>query len=813
VERYICIHCHFYQPPRENPWLESIEIQDSAYPYHDWNERITAECYAPNSASRIFNGGGRITDIVSNYSKISFNFGPTLLAWMSEFAPSVYEAILEADTLSASLRSGHGNALAQVYNHIIMPLANPIDKRTQVLWGIRDFQKRFGRFPEGMWLAETAVDLETLEYLAREGIRFTILAPHQAWKVRKTGFGKWKDVSGGRIDPTRPYLARLPSGQRINIFFYDGPISRAVAFEGLLKHGEGFAERLASGFSDKRTWDQLMHIATDGETYGHHHRFGDMALTFALHHIESGGLARLTNYGEYLELFPPQHEVQIYENTSWSCAHGIERWRSDCGCNAGGHNGWNQGWRGPLRDALDWLRDELADIYSTRAMEYLHDPWSARDDYINVILDRKAETLDGFFSQHGRRALGPDERITMLKLLEAQRHCLLMYTSCGWFFDELSGIETVQIMQYAGRAIQLSAEVCGRDMEKTFTSMLEKAKSNIPEQGDGARIFEASVKPVAIDLKKVAVHYAVSSVIEDFGEHTEIYSFSVDKEDYFKIRAGKTTLTIGKVLVTSRIIGDSERISFALLHMGGHAFNGGAREYLGEELFQAMRKEITDAFERGDFAEIIHLMDSHYGMHNYSFTNLFRDRQRMLLNLLLKETYEKYEIAYRDLFEEERILMNFFREAGVAVPNTFRAAAEFILNLDLKKNFSQDVLDGNSIAGIVKEIEKWGLSYDTLETELIIRRRLREQMARFQENPSDISLVDAIQKTMELVRLLPVEVNLWETQNTYYAMARSVYHDMVGRAGKEDTDATRWIRDFLELGETFNFDTSVIPGR
>ncbi len=813
MERYICIHCHFYQPPRENPWLESIEVQDSAYPYHDWNERITAECYAPNCASRIFNGDGRITDIVSNYSKISFNFGPTLLAWMADFTPAVYEAILEADRLSVSMRSGHGNALAQVYNHIIMPLANSRDKYTQVIWGIRDFQKRFGRRPEGMWLAETAVDLETLEYLALAGIRFTILAPHQAWRVRKTGIGKWKDVSGGRIDPTRPYLLRLPSGQRITIFFYDGPISRAVAFEDLLKSGENLAQRLVSGFSDERTWSQLMHIATDGETYGHHHRFGDMALAFALHHIERNNLASLTNYGEYLERFPAQHEVQIYENTSWSCAHGIERWRSDCGCNSGGYAEWDQGWRGPLRDALDWLRDELADLYSSRAMEYLKDPWSARDDYIDVILDRKSETLDGFFTKHGRRDLAADERTAALKLLEVQRHCLLMYTSCGWFFDELSGIETVQVMQYAGRAIQLAGQVCGKDMENTFISMLARAKSNIPEYKDGAGIFERFVKPVAIDLKKVAVHYAVSSVIEDFGDHTEIYSFSVDREDYFKIPAGKTTLAIGKVLVTSRVSCDSELISFALLHMGGHAFNGGAREYRGEDIFHAMRSEITDAFEGGDFAAVIHLMDSHFGMHNYSFTSLFKDRQHALMNLLLKDTFEKYEIVYRDLFESERILMNFFREAGMAVPNMFRAAAEFILNLDLRKAFSQETLDPNIISGIVKEIAKWGLSYDTLETELIVRGRLKDQMARFQEYPSDLSLKEAIQTTMGLARLLPVNVNLWEIQNTYYAMARSVYHEMVEKAGQDDPDAVQWVPDFLELGETLNFDTGSIPGK
>lgn len=812
MERYICIHCHFYQPPRENPWLESVEIQDSAYPYHDWNERITAECYAPNCASRILSGDGRITSIVSNYSRISFNFGPTLLAWMAESAPEIYAAILEADRLSMSLRSGHGNAIAQVYNHVVMPLANSRDKYTQVIWGIRDFQKRFGRFPEGMWLAETAVDLETLEYLAAAGIRFTILAQRQASKVREVGAVKWKDVSGGHIDPTRPYLVCLPSGQQITVFFYDGPISQAVAFECLLMRGEELAKRLISGFSGARSWPQLMHIATDGETYGHHHRFGDMALAFALDYIQRNELAHLTNYGEYLDKFPARHEVKIYENSSWSCIHGIERWHSDCGCNSGGYPGWNQGWRGPLRDAFDWLRDELAVLYETRGMEYLRDPWSARDDYIEVILDRSGIAIDNFFIKHSRKELTASERVTILRLLEAQRHCLLMYTSCGWFFDEISGIETVQVMQYAGRALQLARQTCGRDLEKKFISLLAEAKSNLFEYQDGAYIFEKCVKPVSIDLKKVAVHYAVSSVIEDFCEHTEIYSFSVDREYYFKMPAGKTTLAIGKVLVTSEITGDQERISFALLHLGGHAFNGGAREYRGEEIFQAMRREIAHAFEKGDIAEVIRLMDSNFGMHNYSFANLFRDRQRAIADILLRDTFDKYNIIYRDIFEGDRALMNFFREAGMNVPNVFRAAAEFILNHYLKKAFSQSQPDSDVISGIVQEMKKWGVSCDTVEAELIIRNNLKDSMARFQENPLDLSIATSIKTTMMLFRLLPVQVNLWEIQNIYYAMANSVYWDMTEMAGAGNTEAVHWIRAFIELGENLNFDTRIIPG-
>jgi alpha-amylase/alpha-mannosidase (GH57 family) len=313
LERYVCIHAHFYQPPRENPWLEAIEVQDAAYPYHDWNERITAECYARNARSRILDPADRIARIVNNYSRISFNFGPTLLSWLEAKAPEVYAAVVEADRESRERFSGHGSALAQAFNHVILPLANLRDKRTQVVWGVRDFERRFGRRPEGMWLPETAVDLETLEVLAGQGLRFTVLAPSQARRVRRAGARAWRDVGGSRIDPTQAYEVHLPSGARLALFFYDGPASRAVAFEGLLHKGEHFAERLASAFSAERAWAQLVHVATDGETYGHHHRFGEMALSYALHHIETQKLARLTNYGEYLERHPPTQQVEIVE--------------------------------------------------------------------------------------------------------------------------------------------------------------------------------------------------------------------------------------------------------------------------------------------------------------------------------------------------------------------------------------------------------------------------------------------------------------------------------------------------------------------
>jgi alpha-amylase/alpha-mannosidase (GH57 family) len=475
-KKYICIHGHFYQPPRENAWLEVVEVQDSAHPYHDWNERITAECYEPNSASRILDSDRVIRNITNNYSRISFNFGPTLLSWMEVNAKETYHAILEADKESMVHFKGHGSAIAQVYNHIIMPLANRRDKETQVIWGISDFEKRFSRKPEGMWLAETAVDYETLEILAEHDIKFTILAPRQAKATRKTGEAEWTTVNDKTVDSRKAYICNLPSGKKISVFFYNGDISQAIAFNGLLNDGKSFAENLISSFDGEDKETQLVHVATDGETYGHHHKHGEMALAFCLDYIEKNKSVELVNYSYFLEQDPPEHEAQIIENSSWSCVHGIERWRSNCGCNSGGHDGWNQLWRGPLRDALDWLRDTTATIFEEEGIKDLTDPWKARDEYIHVILNRSEENIQRFLNDN---TLQETRANSILRLMEMQRHAMLMYTSCGWFFDEVSGIETTQVLQYACRVIQLANQTGGVDLEAEFIQRLELASSNL----------------------------------------------------------------------------------------------------------------------------------------------------------------------------------------------------------------------------------------------------------------------------------------------------------------------------------------------
>jgi alpha-amylase/alpha-mannosidase (GH57 family) len=476
----------------------------------------------PNASSRILDGEGYISRIVNNYARMSFNFGPTLLTWMESSSPDVYRAIIAADRQSRESYSGHGSALAQAYSHMILPLANHQDRYTQVSWGIRDFERRFGRRPEGMWLPETAVDLETLDILAELGIKFTILAPHQAGKVRRLGASTWKDVRGGSIDTRQAYLVNLPSGRSINLYFYDKAIAGEVSFSDLLKSGDNFAGRLVGAFSGKSRHPQLVHIATDGETYGHHHRFGDMALAYALDHIESNHLAKLTDYGEFLEKYPPIYEVEIVEKTSWSCGHGIDRWWSDCGdaTGSGNHPDWNQKWRTPLRNAFDWLRDGLVGHYEEKARQLFKDPWAARDGYIDVVLDSSPDSVKRFLAKYTGRELNDEERETALKLLELQRHAMLMYTSDGWFFDELSRPEPVQDIEYAARAVQLARELFGMDMEEGFLKILEQAKSNITAQGDGRRIYNSLVGPAMTEKETSRSRDAQRRTLEDILERT-----------------------------------------------------------------------------------------------------------------------------------------------------------------------------------------------------------------------------------------------------------------------------------------------------
>lgn len=801
MPRYICIHGHFYQPPRENPWLEAIEVQDSAYPYHDWNERITAQCYAPNASSRLLDGEGLIVGITNNYAKISFNFGPTLLTWLEEKDPETYRAILDADKESQARFSGHGSALAQAYNHMILPLANRRDKYTQVLWGIRDFEHRFGRFPEGMWLPETAVDLETLEVLADLGMRFTILSPHQAGQVRKLGEDAWHDVRGGRVDPSRPYLQRLPSGKEIVLYFYDGPIAQAVAFEGLLSQGERLANRLLGAFPEQGEEAQLVHIASDGETYGHHHRFGDMALAYALHYIESRNLAWFTNYGEYLALYPPTYEVEVIAATSWSCVHGVERWKSDCGCNTGEHPEWNQRWRGPLRAALDWLRDNVAPLYEAHAGRLFSDPWAARNDYISVLPDHSDESLKHFLRRHATHGLNEEETVTAIKLLELQRHAMLMYTSCGWYFNDLSGIETVQIIQYAGRALQLAEELFGDQQEEHFLELLQQAKSNLPTIGNGRTIYQRFVKPAQVSLERAVAHYAVSSLFEDYPQETDIYCYTFLRDELRRMDAGQAKLLVGRTTVRSRITLEKATLSFGILHLGDHNMSGGVREFQGDQAFAAVAQELEEAFSRADFADVIRLLDRHFGDATYSVRSLFRDEQRKAVKIITTSIVEEAQAGYRQVYDHHAPLLRFLSDIGAPIPQALRTAAELVINEDFRRALEEEELDAERLQALYEDATSRGIELDIKGIKYALSQAITRLAAAFAKDPLTLARLQGLEAMVTLAGFFPPQQDLWKAQNVYYRVLTTVYLLERTKSERGNKEAQAWVDTFRSLGE------------
>lgn len=813
MNRLICIHGHFYQPPRENAWLEEVEVQDSAHPYHDWNERVTAECYEPNSASRILDAEDQIIDIVNNYASISFDAGPTLLAWMENSSPAVYRAILEGDRQSRARFRGHGGAMAQAYNHLIMPLAGSRDKRTQVIWGIRDFEFRFGRKPEGMWLPETAVDLESLDIMAEQGILFTVLSPYQACQVRDLKGGSWKDVSGGRVDPRLPYLCRLPSGRHMALFFYDGPISHDVAFGDLLRNGGLFAARLVNAFTADPAGPELVHIATDGETYGHHHRFGDMALAYGLNHLQTNNLAELTVYGDYLERFPPTREAQIIERTAWSCAHGVERWRSDCGDSTGANPGWNQKWRAPLREAMDWLGAKASAVYEQEMAPFSRDPWAVRDDYIRVILDRSPEAVESFIAAHAARALALPEKTRFLKLLEIERHAMLIFTSDGWFFDDISNVETVQVIQYATRAIQLVRDVTGTDLEPEYVRKLGKAASNVPEYGNGARIYDRFVRPAFVDFLRLGAHYAVSSLFEEYPQATKIAHYSASADACEKTEVGTRKLALGKVTLQSAVTLEEHTVSYAVLHLGDQNLTAGVREFDGVSKFQRMCQGIREAFAKGDMTAVIRLIDQEFGTRSYSLWHLFKDERRKVLGRILETTLSGLEAEFRQIFQTNYATMQALAGMQIPLPEALAVPAAFALNADLRRLMDGEDIDVGALGKVVDEYRTWSFKPDKAGLGFAASKRITALMTRLAASPDDTKLLRRILDVFQTLEPLRLDLDLWRSQNIFFSLGQTLCRGAREKSGRGDAAAKAWLEDFEALGGFLRVNTVVTQNK
>ena len=872
-KRYICIHGHFYQPPRENPWLETIETQDSAAPYHDWNERICAECYATNGAARIVNVKNEITGILNNYARMSFNFGPTLLSWLAELAPRTYRMILDGERRSRDIFDGHSSAMAQVYNHLIMPLANERDRLTQIRWGIADYKARYGIAPEGMWLAETAADTETLRLLAQEGIKFTVLAPKQCRQVRPLVIeqvieqapeqiidkaaakapepGKsakestknaakttpkdaapaektpepdapetkapevkapdWTPTPGAIVDPKHPYLLRFADGTPpLAIFFYDGPTSRAIAFEGLLNSGEGFVARLKQAFDPSQDTPQLVHVATDGESYGHHHRHGEMALAYALRLLEQDKNASLANYGSFLALFPPQWECEIYDNTSWSCEHGVERWRSNCGCN-GGKAGWNQLWRAPLREGLDELRDTLVPLTEKLGNTFFKDVWAARDAYIEVILNRHDGVTNAFFAEHQKRELTAEERVRAISLMEMQRHAQLMYTSCGWFFDDISGIETVQIIAYAARTIQLAQELfldSASTIEQVFLEKLAQAKSNLPSQGDGAKIYADNCLKMEIGLEQVAAHYAISSVFSSFADETEIFCYRIRSISYEDFTSGRGRLALGCAHVSSAITGQAQDFSFAVLHFGDQNITAAVKAWHPEDkdALEAFTMEARDQVRNANFPEVIRILDRYYDL-DYSLISLFRDEQRRILKIILNSTLADLEVSLKTIYDDHASLLHFLSHAGLPKPPALAIAAGFAVNAGLRRCIESDPVDQPLIRSFLAMAKSDEITLDSPTLSYISDLRMKRAMIELQISSGSLEILD---RTLTLARALtelPFELNLWQAQNIWYEILRNGPEALTAHSAE---DHERWTRDFHDLGCCLSIACDVI---
>jgi alpha-amylase/alpha-mannosidase (GH57 family) len=816
---FVVIHGHFYQPPRENPWIEEVEMEESAAPYHDWNERVVSECYRPNSCSRIIERDRRILDIVNNYGLMSYDFGPNILGWLARHHPVVYGRILAGDIIGRE-RLGHGGAMACAYNHAILPLCSARDLETQIVWGKADFRHRFRRQPEAMWLPETAVNGAVLEALVRHGLRYCVLAPTQAEAVRSLAGGEWQDVSSGDIDTTRPYRCwPRPGGpDHIDVFFYNGAVSHAVSFEDILSDARLLIERLEGSLDPAAGGRQLLHVAVDGETFGHHRPLGNMALAYALKvAAPQAGLA-VTNYSAYLEGHPPAAEVRLKAGpdglgTAWSCAHGLGRWQRDCGCTTGSRPGWNQAWRTPLREALDLLRDRLAPFFEEEAGGLLNDPWAARDAYIEVILDRSPEGRERFFERFGRTDIGQAGRVRALRLLEMQRHCLLMYTSCGWFFADISGLEAVQVLRYAARALELAAQL-GLDVEADFLAVLGRARSNLPEMGDGRRIFERLVRPAMVSQERVVNHFAIGSMFTaEVAQLEEIFHYRVRVLDYEKRQRGAIVLAAGVVELTSGVIPEPRRYVFAMTFLGGYFFRTGVQETaleradeLKERLFQSLDERPGD---------VIGLVQELFPDHYYSLRDVFKEQKTHILKALIGQELEDYYRAFNHVFETTKDAMEEMTREGLTVPEEFQMAAEKTLGRRLAEEVAligdrplqESKIIESEIRAIVDQARLFGLRLDSSAVRRRLSRALLEAVDAIVSRPG-LERVAQAGYVLGFTASIDLELDLAESQNMLHAFLARRFGRLAAEAHRGEPEAAALAEALLGLAEDMGFNVA-----
>jgi alpha-amylase/alpha-mannosidase (GH57 family) len=821
---FVVIHGHFYQPPRENPWIEQIEVEASAHPYHDWNSRITAECYAPNGCARIYDGQRRILDIINNYDKISFNFGPTLLVWLELHAPLTYERVLAADRQSA-VRLGHGNALAQAYNHAILPLATARDRETEVVWGLKDFQRRFGRPAEAMWLPETAMDYPSLATLKEHGMKYVILSPYQARRVKPLEGGDWEEVQAHTLDTTQAYRCFLPDAsgvpdpqQYIDVFFYNGSVASDLSFGDLLKDSQRLADRLVEGFRSDEARPQLLNVATDGENYGHHHKFGELALAHALNQALPQRGFTLTNYAAFLVANPPRLRVELDlgpkgEGSSWSCAHGVGRWKEDCGCSTGGPPTWNQRWRAPLRQAFDYLNDRLARIFTKEGANYLKEPWAARNDYIEVILDRREETIERFFSRHGVKGLTRQTWFQPLRLLEMQRHALLMYTSCGWFFNDLAGLETIQVMKYAARALQLGQYFTMEDLEEPFLKRLEQAESNQPEEGNGRNIFQRHIKSAVVDFPKVVNQWAISWLKNRERQCPHrIYHFQVKPLEQEVRTEGTLVLASGRLEVTSGITRRSDTLNFFTVYLGSYLYRTQILEDNRDKDFQALKQELFQVLAQTP-EDLMPFLAGRLGERYYTVHDIFQEEKEQIFLELLADNREEAVANLAHYFEEAAPILKVMATENLPVPRLYRALGEITLNRRLvailhRLEPEPDLLPvSEELHHLLQEAALFGFQLESTEGAQILgrilHRHLSDLAADFQQPAAD-----GLMKFREVQLRIPISLDVVEAQNLFFDLLKKHFPALAARAPK-NPQARQLVDAVAKIAEVLNFSPEV----
>lgn len=803
---HVCIHGHFYQPPRENPWLGVIEEQPSAAPYHDWNTRIATECYTALTRSPIRDEKNEILDLFNCFAHLSFNIGPTLFSWMEYHTPETLRRIRLGNDLAIATYQGHGGAIAQPYNHPILPLCDARDRHTQIVWGLREFRHRFGRESEGMWLPECAIDRNTVRALIDHGVRFVILSPKQASKVRRFGSEEWIDVFTQGIETRHPYrVFEVDGGGRthfdryLDVFFYDPGLSLKISFEHLLRDIDRFEWYVRERLDADAALPQLVLIATDGEVYGHHERHGEETLAQFYARVFRHREIYLSTLGQYLAENPPCWEVKLWEGedgrgSSWSCEHGIGRWMRDCGCQTGGRPEWNQRWRGPLRAAFDRLRVHIREILRREGSRLFRDYSDARDDYIHILLDPSETAREAFLQQHARLPLTSENRLRAWKLLEADRHAMMMYTSCGWFFAELSGLEPVQNMRYALRAAELLQEYSHTDLTHLLLEGLQAARSNLPELGTGADIFRRSVLPTRYSARVIAAVYTLARLLN---LPPPPYRWDVDlREEGRATKAGFRTLW-GVILLRDPRTTETSVFSFFAAALEEHLFGVLVAPPDDPTFLKRLKKSSPEEIEALLATEGITAKD------------LPEEERRRFLRVLFEERFLQLERETEAMYDRMKPFYQLLFKSGFEIPATLRVIAERALRNRFFKAFCEVVEQGGveskaakTTQEMVEEGKELGISIDRSDAAQFLSQKVLSNLTACVDSPS-VAPIDQTLRILQFGEEVGVTIEeVYEIRDRYWCL---LHHE-----GKIRGEPRPYADRLVELGIILGFDPAML---